>query len=417
MPWQLTCDKWEMAEVARLVNIDRNSYGARFLVARRSPLAAKAEGPSPVTCHPSLAAGRHHLSPVTEILVIRLSSIGDIVNTLPAVAALRALFPQAGITWTIEKRYAVLIAGNPSVDRTIELDTLGWRRRPASGDTLRAIGRGLAELRRGRFDLAIDFQGLIKSALIARWSGAPARLGLAESWLKEPLAAAFYTERASAQDCHHVIEENLALVERVADHLENPAATEAIRGLEPDYWQFPLPDRTEDDLRVEQRLTGIEEFIVINPGGGWISKRWSPENYGELIRRLDAKTRWHFLLTGSPAEEPVIDRILKRSPSTRARLFRSSLVEFIALVRRARLFIGGDTGPLHLAAAAGTPIVAIYGPTDPARNGPFRPADIALYNRGPIDHSRRAANATFLSGITVDAVFDAVCERVRRQRA
>ncbi len=397
------------------MNKDGQGYGTGLSVPTgHSPLATRRESSPPAIYDASPFPGRRSSS-FKEILVVRLSSIGDIVNTLPAVAALREAFPQAMITWAVETRYAVLLEGNPSVDRTIELDTLGWRKRLASPDTLRAIRRGLAEVRLGGYDLAIDFQGLIKSALIARWSGALARLGLAESWLKEPLAAAFYTERTSARACHHVIEENLALVERAAVHLEDAAAIESIRGLERDRWKFHLPHRPEDELHIEQQLGGIAEFIVINPGGGWVSKRWSPENYAELIRRLDTETPWHFLLTGSHAEEPMIRQILERADSNRARLFRSSLVEFIALIRKAMLFIGGDTGPLHLAAATGTPIVAIYGPTDPARNGPFRTADIALSNRGPIDHSRRAANATFLPGITVDAVCHAVCERLRRE--
>lgn len=351
-----------------------------------------------------------------RFLVIRLSSIGDIVNTLPAVAALGQAFPQSEITWAVEKRFAGLLQGNPYVYRTIELDTLGWRKRMASIATLRTVARASGELRHGGFDVAVDFQGLIKSALIARLSGAPERLGLAEPWLKERLACTFYTDRAKAHGCHHVIEENLALVGRVADRLEGGVAAAAIRSLGPAEWQFALPRRLDDELRVEEQLNELRarDFIIVNPGGGWITKRWAPESYAELIRRLEPEVPWHFLLTGSAEEEPMMRQIIGWTGSRRATLFGSNLMEFIALARRARLFIGGDTGPLHLAAAVRTPIVAIYGPTDPARNGPFSPADVALSNRGPIDHSRRVANATYLPGISVDAVVEAVRERLRR---
>jgi lipopolysaccharide heptosyltransferase I len=177
-----------------------------------------------------------------------------------------------------------------------------------------------------------------------------------------------------------------------------------------------LPHPAQDDERVERQLgaLGAREFIVINPGGGWIQKRWAPENYAALIRRLEAELPWNVLVTGSPGEEALIQEILECAGSRRSNLFRSTLVEFIALARRAKLFVGGDTGPLHLAAAVGTPIVAIYGPTDPARNGPFRTHDVSLWNRGPIDHTRRTRNPAYLPGVSVESVLEAIQECVSR---
>ena len=340
-----------------------------------------------------------------RFLVIRLSSIGDIVHTLPAVTALAEAFPQAEIDWAIETRYASLLAGNPYVHRVLKLDTLGWRRKLASAATLEEIARGLLALREFAFDAAVDFQGLIKSALLARLSGARDRVGFSEYRLREPAAAVFYTERVSARASKHVVEESLALAERLG-----------ARSPEPARWRFPLPHSAQDDAHVERQLAslGAREFMVINPGGGWISKRWAPENYAELIRRLEAELPWNVFVTGSPEEEALLREILERAGSRRASLLRSTLVQFIALARRAGLFVGGDTGPLHLAAAVGTPIVAIYGPTDPARNGPFSAADIALSNRGPIDHTRRTRNAPYLPGVSVESVLAAIRERLSR---
>lgn len=340
-----------------------------------------------------------------RFLVIRLSSIGDIVHVLPAVAAVGEASPQAEIHWVVETRHAALLAGNPCVHRLVKLDTLGWRKKLTSVQTLRSVAQGVAALREVEFDAAIDFQGLYKSALIAWLSRARERLGFAEYWLREPAAALLYTERVSPHGCEHVIQMNLALVERLVGRARAPTR-----------WQFPLPRTEADERYVEQQLAalGSQEFIVINPGGGWTSKCWAPENYAELIRRLENEFSGDILLTGSPEEETLIRDIIQNSRSRRAKRFAATIVQFIALVRRAKLFLSGDTGPLHVAAAVATPVVAIYGPTDPVRNGPFSPADIALWNRGPIDYTRRTPKASYLPGISVESVLAAIHERLAR---
>jgi lipopolysaccharide heptosyltransferase I len=337
-----------------------------------------------------------------RFLIVRLSSIGDIVHTLPAVAALSTTFPQAEIHWAVESRHALLLDGNPHVHRVVELDTLGWRKRLTSASTLREIRGELSALRACEYDAAIDFQGLWKSSVVALLSGAPQRIGFEREWLREPTAAVLYTQRVRPGERQHVIEMNLSLVRRL--------------GAQALPWQFPLPRADADDAYVEGQLAALDlkDFIVMNPGGGWRSKCWAPENYAELIRRLEDSISGGIVLTGSRDEEKLIGEILDAARIRRAVYMPTTLIHLIALVRRARLFIGGDTGPLHLAAAVGTPIVGIYGPTDPARNGPFHPDDIALSNQGPIDHTRRGANPAYLPGISVDSVMAAVTERLAR---
>lgn len=340
-----------------------------------------------------------------KFLVIRLGSIGDIVHALPAVSALGENFPQAQIHWAIETRHACLLEGNRYIQRVIQLDTLGWRRNLTSRPTLQSIRQGIATLREAEYDAAIDFQGLYKSALIAWLSRARARVGFEASRLREPVAGALYTAQVAARERTHVIELNLALVE----HLGVPRIDHA-------RWQFPLPSHPEDEEYVRGQLAAhnVRDFIIVNPGGGWQSKCWAPENYARLIRQLASQLPWEFILTGSPAEEQLLAGIMQESDTPQAKFIRSTITQFITLARLAKLFVGGDSGPLHLAAAVGTPIVAIYGPTDPARNGPISPHDITLWNRGRIDYTRRAVSAGYISGITVESVAAAVCQRLAR---
>jgi lipopolysaccharide heptosyltransferase I len=337
-----------------------------------------------------------------RFLVIRLSSIGDIVHALPAVAALGQSFPQAEIHWLIETRYAPLLAGNPYVQRIIPLDTLSWRGRLPPLSIVEDMVKTLMELRGGAYDAVVDFQGLWKSAIIALLSGVDVRVGLAEPWLREPSAAVLYSERVAAAGRQHVVEESLVLVEHLGARV----------GL----WQFPLPHSPEADQYVEEQLARLaaQEFMIINPGGGWKAKRWAPENYARLLHQLETRFSETLLLTGSLQEDELIAGILARAGAKRAFYFRSDVVQFIALARRAKLFVGGDTGPLHLAAAVGTPLVAIHGPTDPVRNGPFNKADIALYNQAPVNHTRRDRNATYIEGISVECVGAAIEERLAR---
>ncbi len=333
-----------------------------------------------------------------KLLVIRLSSIGDIVHALPAVAALGESFPAAEITWAIETRYACLIEGNPYVRHILKVDTLGWRGRLHSLNTFREVKDAFSAVRSAHFDAAIDFQGLIKSGTIALTSGARQRVGFAGPWLRERMAGIFYTDKVTQQERRHIIEANLGLAEYL--------------GAKTTKWQFPLPRRPEDEeyAKAQAKGTGGGSFVLISPGGGWSSKRWAPSNYAALIKRLGAEFPWKIVLTGSPSEEALILAILQAAQCPAAGYLPASITQYIAIVRRASLFIGGDTGPMHLAAAVGTPIVALHGPTDPVRNGPFCEKDIALI--GGLEKSFGRRRPGFLEGLEVDQVIRAVRQRL-----
>ncbi|MCL5670117.1 MAG: glycosyltransferase family 9 protein, partial [Acidobacteria bacterium] len=248
-----------------------------------------------------------------------------------------------------------------------------------------------------------DFQGLMKSAIFARLSHSQKCVGLAGISLREPLAALLYSHRVSPKGTH-IIEINLSLVETL--------------GAQPSNWEFPLPDRPQERKAVQTQLQqlGTKDFIVVNPGGGWKSKRWAPENYVKLIGALNSKIPLDILVTGSPQEEEVAREILTRANVARAKWFPSTLLQFIALAREAKLLVGGDTGPLHLAAAVGTPIVALFDATDPRntpeRNGPFNPGDIilcGLRRAKPTGHSK---HLNYLEGVSVDSVANATLQRL-----
>jgi lipopolysaccharide heptosyltransferase I len=341
-----------------------------------------------------------------RFLIIRLSSVGDIVHALPAVAALGRTFPEADIDWVVEERYAALLEGNPYVRQIIKFDTLGWRKRLTSGDTMREILQSYRRLQELPYDAAIDMQGLMKTGLLAWASRARKRIGFGGKWLREPAAGIFYTHRVSPQGRKHIIEINLSLVEYL--------------GARPGTWEFPLPENAEEQRAVQDRLErlGVTEYVIVNPGGGWMGKRWSPENYAEAIRRLAGELSFDILLTGSQQEEETIREILDRARTTRAKWFPSTLVQFIALARGAKLVIGGDTGPLHLAAAVGTPLVAIFDSSDPLntpeRNGPFDPADIVLCGRGESNRSKHSKNLHYLEGVSIESVVEATHQRLER---
>lgn len=339
-----------------------------------------------------------------RFLVIRLSSIGDIVHTLPAVAALGRAHPQAEIHWAVEERFAELVAVNPFVSRVIKLDTLGWRKSPSSPGTMAEIMQGFGALRECAYDAVIDFQGLIKSAILARLAHSQKRIGLAPQWLREPLASVLYNHRVKPHGCTHVIEINLALVEPLGAHASQ--------------WEFPLPDNPQDRQAVQEQLQalGTGEFIIVNFGGGWKSKRWAPENYAELISRLAGHTPFDILVTGSPQEKETAREIITRANVPRAKWFPSSLLQFIALARKAKLLIGGDTGPLHLAVAVRTPIVAIFNSNDtrntPERNGPFDKADIIVCGPRQPGHFRDLKHQNYLQGVSVDSAVSAALQRL-----
>ena len=332
-----------------------------------------------------------------RILIVKLSSIGDVVHTLPAAAALRRGLPEAHIAWAVERRARAILEQSPVIDDLIEVDSRGWRRHWHNRETLDNISSTLRTLRGSRpggssetFDVAVDFQGLLKSGLLTFASGAHRRIGFETQELRERPSRLFLTEQVETSHFEHVIDKNLALAHRVladsSQHSQDgsfanqpPPIGGRVPIHKPPNYEFPIAVSSEDEEFADRAVgDGNRPFAIINPGGGWSTKLWEPARFGHIADWLNCEHGMRSIITFGPGEEELAHLTAAASRSGVATPLPSTLKQFVALARRAELFIGGDTGPLHLAAACGTPIVGIYGPTAPARNGPFDSRDIAV---------------------------------------
>jgi heptosyltransferase I len=339
-----------------------------------------------------------------RILIVKLGSIGDIIHTLPAVAAIRQAMPQAEISWVVERRASEILRDNPILDRVIEVDTKALRRGLMSGETLRAPRQQLRRLRASAFDLAIDFQGLIKSASIARLSGARRVFGFSREELREPASRIFLSKTAKIPKKIHVIRKNLELA-KAALGIEVPS----------DAHDFVFPIATSVEHQQEASANAVDNFAILNPGGGWPTKLWSVERFGRLADELWSHYGLQSLITFGPGEVELAQRVLAESRSGKAAAVSLSLKGFYELARRAQVYVGGDTGPTHIAVAAGTPIVGLFGPTEWWRNGSPREEDICV-ERFDIDCRtdchRRACSKWICMDIEVDRVVQAVSKRI-----
>ena len=356
---------------------------------------------------------------IERVLIVRLSAMGDVIHTLPAVHFLRQVFPQAFIGWLIEERWAELLCApgsprrgprsvlRPLVDEVHTVNLKEWRKSRFSISTLQQAAKVWNDVRDVRYDVAVDLQGAIRSAVLARWSGARTVYGVAEP--REAPASLWYTRRVVARG-RHVIEQNLSVAEALVGHRAAMTPKELPCDLRND-----LPNELPKEPQAEQHISrqlaelGIGEFAILNPGAGWGAKRWPAERYGEVAGKLAAQGIASILNYG-PGEEELV-RAAEAASGGTARAMSSTITELIALTRRARLFIGGDTGPMHLAAALRVPVVAIFGPTDPARNGPYGTPSIVLRSAESVtSHARRAAPDEGLLAIGSDAVVAAARE-------
>jgi lipopolysaccharide heptosyltransferase I len=324
------------------------------------------------------------LNSLMQILIVKLSSIGDVVHTLPAAALLRRALPAARITWVAERRASAILKDSPALDGLIEIDTRAWRKDSLTGSTIGNMRAQLKQLRTspdlngaGNTDIAIDFQGLIKSGLVAFASRAKRRIGFETSGLREKASKVLLTEQVETSEFKHVIEKNLALARAAVVHpATKPGAEDNIPN---NRYEFPIAVSQDDEQFVEAAIGNTHKpFVIINPGGGWLTKLWPSERYAELGDWLWSNCGLGSFITFGPGEESLAQAVASSARSDAVRPLASTLKQFVALARRASLFVGGDTGPLHLAAASGTPIVGLYGPTSPERNGPFDPRDITV---------------------------------------
>ena len=326
-----------------------------------------------------------------RFLLVRLGALGDVVHAMPAAAALRRAHPDARIDWLVDPRYAELVGLLTTLDRVLPIDPRGRRR-----DLL----AGLGSLRAVDYDAAVDLQGLVKSAVLARASRARRVIGFPRAHLREPMARALYTETRDPGERPHVVHQNLALVSALG------ATTTRV--------EFPLRE-VPTPRAVEVLERPDERFALLNPGAAWPNKRWPPSRFGEVAAALRDRRQMRSLVLWGPGEESLAAEVAANSTGAATVLPPTGLIDILGLARAARLMVSGDTGPLHLAGAVGTPLVALFGPTRPERNGPWEAADVTVsrLDRCACHYERRCRLATpCIDDIGVDEVMAAIEARL-----
>jgi lipopolysaccharide heptosyltransferase I len=308
-----------------------------------------------------------------RFLIVRLGALGDVVHAIPVAAALRRAYPDARIDWLVSAKHREILDLVPVIDRRLVIND-----RPSAGSGPAANATGgtsmlaaVRELRHAHYDVAIDLQGLIKSALLARLSGAPRVVGFSSRYARERAARLFYTDAHDpgrgglydARETRHVVDINIGLL--------------TVLGITTQLREFPIEEVDSDAARAIREQTG-GRYALLNPGAAWPNKRWPPARLAAIAVQIRERHGLMSVVLWGPGEEALAADVVAGANGAAVLSPRTTIADLVALSRRAALMVSGDTGPTHIAAALGTPIVGIYGPTRPARNGPMSPLDITV---------------------------------------
>lgn len=341
-----------------------------------------------------------------KILIVRLSALGDIVHALPVLAAIKKSMPDAQVDWLVEENYASILSIAPGLRRRVIV------RATQSFETADAISFGglmgypnaANYLWNQDYDVALDLQGLIKSAIWARISFAKRVVGFDAANLREPQAAFLYSETVTPPGGAHVIHKNLSTLSALE--------------IKPESIEIPLVPQASADTRAAfETAGGSLKYIVINPGAAWPNKRWPPERFGALAAALHERTGLRSLVTWGPSERELASAVVNGSFGAASLAPPTTVSDLAVLLREAALVVSGDTGPLHIAAAMGTPLVGLYGPTWPERNGPWDPKDVVISRASVcVCHHKRQClrGAPCINDITLDEVVAASQRRLQK---
>jgi heptosyltransferase I len=344
-----------------------------------------------------------------RVLIVRLGAMGDILHALPAITALRHAHPDWFMGWAVEPHWRALVAAEsksedsgrdsamPLIDQVHRIPAKQWGRKPFRLSTLREIRALRKELRGQKYDVAIDLQGAVRSAFFGRWSGAKL---IGESVPREFAARWFFHQHVETQGTH-VIEQDLEVVSAIA--------AEELAPIRP-----CLPyDENAEAWAAQITASADGPVVILNAGAGWGAKRWPPERYGVVARKL-SDAGCYILLNAGPGELTLAEAVQQASGGVTT-IVEATLGRLIELTRRASLVIAGDTGPLHLACSLGKPVVGIFGPTDPERNGPFGcDFRVLRHPESQRDHTRHSKPEAGLLTISPDAVLSAAQELLAR---
>jgi heptosyltransferase-1 len=341
-----------------------------------------------------------------RLLIVRTGALGDIVHALPVLAALRATYPTAVIDWLVDARYAAVLELVEGL--THRLVVRAAESRESAGERRFAGTAGLAgavrHLRAQRYDVAFDLQGLIKSAALARLSGARRVVGYIKEQLREPAAAWWYKERIAAPERGHVIVKNLAALDALG--IETRAVT---------FPWAPFRSQVAETVAANPVVQAAGGYVLINPGAAWPNKRWSADRFGALAARLASAHGLPSIVLWGPGEHDLAAAVAQASRDCARPSPRTALADVLALAAGARLVVSGDTGPLHLAASVGAPLVGLFGPTRPERNGPWLPVDGVVSRAATCVcfHKRECTRGRpCIEEVTVDEVLEACARRL-----
>jgi heptosyltransferase-1 len=295
-----------------------------------------------------------------RICIIKPSSLGDVIHSLPVLASLREAWPEAYIGWIVAPASASLLLGHPQIDEVLLFDRAAWGRLSRLPRTIVEVAGFVRKLRSRRFDLVVDLQGLLRSALLGFASGSPERVGFAAG---REQSHRFYTRGIEVPGGPvHAVDRYMLLAEAVTG--ENQEVI------------FPLDLSDEDYEEADGFLTASglgphRPVAVLSPGARWSAKRWAPERFAELAGHLRTRLGLEPIILGGPGEEEIVEAVRQAVSEAAPAAFFTSLRAVAALFARSRLAVTNDSGTMHLAAAAGCPVVALFGPTDPRLTGPY----------------------------------------------
>ena len=329
-----------------------------------------------------------------RLLVVRVGAMGDVLHALPAVAALRRQRPELEIDWVVDPRWAPLLrageAPGPVVDRVLLAETKLWSKAPLSAEARRSVLGLRSELRASGYAVAVDMQGTLRSAVIGRMARPKRLFGYADP--REAAAAWFYSRRCVRRG-EHVVEQGAALLGEACDLSLAPVPAE-------------LPRESWAENWAEELAAGAH-LCVLAASAGWGAKQWPAERYAELARELGL--RGFRVVVNAPRKDDAIALAVSKGSDGAAEVVVCDVTGLIALLRRAALVVGGDSGPVHLAAMLRVPLVALYGPTDPARNGPWGPGPKRVLRRADsvTSYKRRPEIDPGLARMGVEEVLEA----------
>jgi len=323
-----------------------------------------------------------------RFLVIRLGSLGDIVHTFPAVSGLRNSFPNAEIIWLAHPKWEFVVKSSGLASEVWTVDTRNWS----------SVRNLLDRIRRHRFKTAIDYQGLWKSAAIPFLARIPRRIGFSSETVREVGVPLLYTDRVRVTLVEHIADQNGELSVRAGASAASGSVT------------LKVPGEDEKILRARIETEGIiDDYIVLSPGGGWRSKCWPAERYGLLAAKIFEEFSIRCVINVGPGEEDLAATVIRSAGVAQPLPFSGSLGQLIALLKNASVVVAGDTGPLHLADVLGAKVIAIFGPTDPQRNGPYHKSGIVLrWDGATTTYKRSFGPDESLSHITVSEVLTAL---------